>query len=98
MNVYVFPLDENKEGVGAVPPVMVTLFIPVLSVDITVKVTACVVESFYNVTVVSSAEKLVMLGDWSSDFVTEIAIVSVLLFPVVSVTASVSVSVALPNE
>ena len=60
------------------------------------KVTVCVCELVAKVTLVSFAPKLLIAGFWSSLLVILIVSVSVTLFPAVSVTVKVNVSLDEP--
>ena len=81
MNVYV-PLLTFV----CVAPVNVIVSIATLSETTAVKVTVCDCELVSKETVVSSALKLVIPGDWSSVFVTVIFNVSLALLPEASIT------------
>ena len=80
-----------------VVPGRLTLWIATLSLTTAVNVTVCVCELVANVTLVSSAPKLLIDGFWSSLLVILIVTVSVTLFPAVSLTVNVNVSLDEPK-
>ena len=80
-----------------VVPGRLTLFMATLSLTTAVNVTVCVCDEVLSSTVVSSAEKLLIDGSWSSALLILIVTVSVIELLAVSVTVSVKVSVASPK-
>ena len=71
-----------------------TVLIATLSLTTAVKVTVWVCDEVLRSTVVSSTEKLVIDGSWSSALLILIVTVSVIELLAVSVTVSVTVSVS----
>ena len=72
--------------------------IPLLSLALTVNVTVCDCDEVLRSTDVSFALKLLIIGLWSSLFLTTMLIVEVAVLPTPSVAVAVNVSVESPNE
>ena len=87
----------EPETEPAVVPGRLTLLTATLSVATTVKVTVCVCDEVLSSTEVSSAEKLLIDGFWSSLLLMLIVTVSVTELLAVSVTVNVRVSLEEPK-
>ena len=98
MNIFVQDLVEPLVSTAVTLGLTDTEEIPTLSLIVALKVNVCDCDAVVNVTVESFTVKDDIVGAWLSVFVTDIAILSVLVLPAASLAVNVTVWFVVPNE